>query len=541
MNLDDFNIFKEDDDTYHVAHPKGGTMIINKENMSPLLKSIMASRKAKQDADATEATKIKSKNYAKGGQVFKPKKYADGGQPQAADAYDPTSNVNSSSEMADNSDPLANATPNDANSSPQTVDAFEFRSKNPANGAAAIPPGSVGSSQAPNTGPGIEGGLREQQMAAKAYADAISGQGAAEVAAQKAGQDQIAQLPTIQSLVDKREAMDNQYKIDIANAKLDPNRVWNNKSVPAKIFAGLGMLLSGAGSGLTGQENLAAKSIQQEIERDIDAQKNDQSNIMNAWKMNREALGSDMAANLATRNQAYIGVSHQLDQAASQFKGPIAQAQYQKTKGMIDQELAVNRWKMSMLQGPTQETAGGAGAGTESAMQNHLNGLQLAFPEYYKDAQSKYVPSVGMASVPVTPDDKTELTNYDNLSRQLKGALDFQNQVGLTGAWTPQTKAQANTIKQNLVLSMNQLNNSKRPPSPEVMKLYNEAVGGIGNVNLGGTKQEIQDLQEQVQGRKENLMNHLGVKPFSDAGSSNIIRSQNGVKYEKVPGGWKKI
>lgn len=514
MKLQDFKLLKEDDNSYHIAHPSGKKMIIDKNKLSKNAGALISTMKSK------------------------PKKYDEGGEVQASDnSYDPTTDVNSSSESG-SPDSLENATSSEANSSPQTVDSFEFKSKAP---NASLPTGAAGSLQAPNTNPGVEAGLREQQAAAKAYADAISGQGTAEVNAQKNVQDQLAKLPSIADIQQKYTASDQAYKSALDNAKIDPNRFWNNLSTPQQIFASLGMILSGGGAAVAHQQPMAQQFIQNAIERDIDAQKNNQSKIMNAWKMNREALGSDMAANIATRQQAYINVSHQLDQAASQFKGPIAQANYLKAKGMIDQELAVNRWKMSKLEGPTQESAGGAPGGSESAWQNHLNGLQLAFPEYYKDAQSKYVPSVGMASVPVTPDDKTELTNYDNLSRQLKGALDFQNQVGLTGAWTPQTKAQANTIKQNLVLSMNQLNNSKRPPSPEVMKLYNEAVGGIGNVNLGGTKQEIQDLQEQVQGRKENLMNHLGIKPFSDAGSSNIIRSQNGVKYEKVPGGWKKI
>ena len=50
------------------------------------------------------------------------------------------------------------------------------------------------------------------------------------------------------------------------------------------------------------------------INRDIDAQKNSQERAGNLWKMNRQALGDDLSADLATKNQMLTGVKYKLEQ-----------------------------------------------------------------------------------------------------------------------------------------------------------------------------------------------------------------------------------
>lgn len=92
-------------------------------------------------------------------------------------------------------------------------------------------------------------------------------------------------------LVDRRNEYNNLYnqeaaKIvnDLSNTKtIDPNR-WihsNVSTVPQKIMTALGLLFSGFGSGLSGQENLAARWLKDQIDRDIDAQKANFSNNEN--------------------------------------------------------------------------------------------------------------------------------------------------------------------------------------------------------------------------------------------------------------------
>lgn len=55
--------------------------------------------------------------------------------------------------------------------------------------------------------------------------------------------------------------------------RIDPNRFWNSKTTGEKILAGIGLVLAGIGSGITGQPNAALQVIQNQIDEDIKSQK----------------------------------------------------------------------------------------------------------------------------------------------------------------------------------------------------------------------------------------------------------------------------
>lgn len=205
--------------------------------------------------------------------------------------------------------------------------------------------------------PDIEGSLLEEKAANQAKAKAEADQGAAEVLALKAGQDAIAKLPTANDISQKYKAKDDALFQAYQQNKLDPNRYWESRSTGQKVTSGIALILGGIGSGLTHQPNLAAKMIDDSINRDIDAQKNSQDQQRNLWKMNKEEYGNDLAANLATQNQLLTGVKLQLGQAASAAKGPMAQANAQSANALIDQKLAENRFKLSLMQ-PTSDSFG---------------------------------------------------------------------------------------------------------------------------------------------------------------------------------------
>lgn len=67
-----------------------------------------------------------------------------------------------------------------------------------------------------------------------------------------------------------------------SKATIDPERYVKNLGVSGKISTGIGLVLSGMGSGLTGQPNMAMQVLQNNINRDIDAQKQTITNQFNA-------------------------------------------------------------------------------------------------------------------------------------------------------------------------------------------------------------------------------------------------------------------
>jgi hypothetical protein len=113
---------------------------------------------------------------------------------------------------------------------------------------------------------------------------------------------------------EKRQVeMDRMYE-EVKNAKIDPNRFLDSKDTGQKILAGIGMLFSGMGSGLTGQPNMAMDVINRAIDRDIDAQKFNIHKNQNALSWYAQQTGNELQASSLLRAQL-------LDMVAGKIEG----------------------------------------------------------------------------------------------------------------------------------------------------------------------------------------------------------------------------
>ena len=89
----------------------------------------------------------------------------------------------------------------------------------------------------------------------------------------EAAQDQV-QKDRIQAIAERQAQLEEQiHNEDMQLKAIDTNRFWNSKSTGEKIMAGIGIVLAGMGSGLTGQPNAAIQVIQNAIDNDIKSQK----------------------------------------------------------------------------------------------------------------------------------------------------------------------------------------------------------------------------------------------------------------------------
>lgn len=199
--------------------------------------------------------------------------------------------------------------------------------------------------------PNIEGAYQEEQKANTAGANAQADQGKAEVEALDAEGKALAALPSANSIAQDYKKKDEALAKAYMNAKVDPNHYFHSMSTGKHILAGIAILLGGGTGGPV------TSMIDNSIKRDIDAQKNAQDQALNLWKMNREQYGNDQAANLATQNQLLVGTQVQLNRAASAAKAPTAMANAQSANALIDQKLAENRFKLSLMQ-PTSDSFG---------------------------------------------------------------------------------------------------------------------------------------------------------------------------------------
>ena len=327
MNLSDFTLLKEDDNSYTVGHPQGKSITVTKRGLSDKAQTLISKLKKTQNFD-------------------------DGGSAQPADPTpDPTANI----------EPEIYTTPDTAQPQPEQAPNPVDPSQVPSSGSPDMPgsgqPGNQAQSaqpaQPPNQAPAmpdLNAPLIAEQKALQGGVAAQQAQGLANAAEIRDFQNRVADETA--AFQKRKQAYDDQDAAltnAVMNKKIDPNRYWNNKSTGSKISAGIAMILGGMGAAKTGGANPATQFIQDAIHRDIEAQKNDQSQSMNLWKMNREKFATDQEAHLATVNQMLAGLKANMMLTASQYQGAQATANAAPTLAAIGNEMAQNNYKKAFL------------------------------------------------------------------------------------------------------------------------------------------------------------------------------------------------
>lgn len=193
----------------------------------------------------------------------------------------------------------------------------------------------------------------------------VEEQAAAEQQALATAREQVQQNYQ-QSLARQKEikARNDALAQDLASAKVDPDRMWNEKSTGGKIASILGILVSGIGSGMARQENLALKLLNQQIDRDIDAQKANITNKQNLFNRNLAELGEERTAEAQTRLDLLTAAEFKIKEAAAKAKVPQAQAATQAALGQIEMQKMNLKIQMGKMMSEAQSlgvTGGDAG------------------------------------------------------------------------------------------------------------------------------------------------------------------------------------
>jgi hypothetical protein len=196
-----------------------------------------------------------------------------------------------------------------------------------------------------------EPGLKMQQNAERQKAKALANQGEAEVDAIQHYQDNLEMTPTSGEVFSMYQDSDNKLRQAYADKELDPNKYWDKHS---KVLAGIGIGVSALGQILGADGNGAIEVIQEGIHHELERQKNSQDRTLNLWKMNRQMMGSDIAANLQTQNQLLLSAEYEIKKAAAAAKGPIAKAEANNSIGKLQQQIDANNAKLTLMN-PTSD------------------------------------------------------------------------------------------------------------------------------------------------------------------------------------------
>lgn len=146
--------------------------------------------------------------------------------------------------------------------------------------------------------------------------------------------NQAIQNGYLKKLNDSNAAFENELR----SKKIDPERLYGKPLVGGK----MGRAIALFAAGYNGAGSPAANFLNESINRDIDAQKNDQSKSMNLWKMHKEGLQDDMAANLQTRNNLLQMANIKIDEQMGKLPGSMADQRLTLLKSQIGNEIDQN-------------------------------------------------------------------------------------------------------------------------------------------------------------------------------------------------------
>lgn len=202
---------------------------------------------------------------------------------------------------------------------------------------------------------------------------------------------------------------------DVKNGYIDPNRYIGSMGTGQKVATGIGMLLSGFGSGLSGQSNLAMDFLNKQIDRDVQAQSTNLAQKNNLLAHNIQLLNSVQDGYRLTSAQMNSMYAHKIDEAASKSMSPQAKAAAMEAKGKL---LGQSAMFLGQIGQP----------GQGNSMDNYLNTMRIVNPERAKEIESRYVPGMGLASVPLSEDARKTLTGKQQLTDASKDMYDWASQ-----------------------------------------------------------------------------------------------------------------
>lgn len=177
-----------------------------------------------------------------------------------------------------------------------------------------------------------------------------------------------AQSQAIQSNLDQQQKSNQVYQNEVDQItkqntdlfnnvrtdKINPNQFWDSKTTGGKITAGIALLLGGISSGITGKSNPALDVIQKHIQDDIEAQKNNQTQGVNLYKLGLEKYRDTQSAHQYATLQANALLQGQLSKIAAQTGSQTAQFQAQQAIHQLGLQNAELRSNLGLRQAAIQ-------------------------------------------------------------------------------------------------------------------------------------------------------------------------------------------
>ena len=409
--------------------------------------------------------------------------------------------------------------------------------------------GPQGPQAAPGGGPSmdpsglLQQGLQQGWQGANQQAQAEQGLGEAQskvqqTAAEASARAQQAYQGNLQTLTKELNA----HMADVKNNMVNPDKYWTGDPVTgmgshSKIMTGIGMIL--AGFNPAGTSNAAIEFLKHNMDKNIEAQSKNLDMRNNLVRANLEQFRNLKDATDMARLQQADVVGHYMDQAAANARGPLAKAAALQAKSQLAATYSPLLLNMNMRQ--TMMNLGSTGMPQDEAAWQHMhNLLMLQNPEMAKDMETKHVPGMGNAAIPVPPEARQQLIQGKQLETMVK---DLHNFASTHSTMVPGT-ADYNTGQQKALALQSAVREGqlgtvyKAGEQPLLDKFVNSNPAGL--MKSFSTMPRLEELLGSNTRRMNDLKSAYGLPQQQQQTMQSQqpqYKTVNGVKYMRGPNG----
>lgn len=278
----------------------------------------------------------------------------------------------------------------------------------------------------------VQSGFRQAQagIQSEANAEAVKAQRQAIVLEQSQAIQQQAMADYQQKVVQhEKEVAD--LMADFKAHKVDPERYMGSRTTGQKVGTAIGLILGGMGGGVLHQENPALKFINQQIDRDIEAQKGEGDKRKTLLNANMEQYKDAQVAFKMTQAMQLEMVATKLKTEEAKANDPIVKARAQKAIGELKMVQGAKLAEAAKLQ--TVNALVARMGGDPEQLPAMIAALRMIDPAKAEELQKSLVPGVGLANSQKDADySKEVMDRRNNINARL---IEVQNMIKDKGTY----------------------------------------------------------------------------------------------------------
>lgn len=360
------------------------------------------------------------------------------------------------------------------------------------------------------------------------------------------------QAQKMQETIKAREAAQDTYKQqfseleaerkaairDIQEGHISPERYWTGdpktgEGGHSKIMTGIGIIL--AGFNPTNNPNAAINFLKHQMDMNLQAQAKNLDSKQNLLAHNLRQFGNIKDASDMTRVMQNDLLAHQLNQAAATAKSPMAAAAAQQAAGKLTMESA-SMFQQFAMRRAMMNLAGQPG-GNPQATEQMIAYMRAVNPEMAKSMEQRYVPGVGLGSIPIPDSARQEIIAHDKLQAAAKDLEAFTKSHTTIVPGTPEYNvgAQKALVMQQALRESMLGGVFKESEKPLLEKLVNDNPAGM--FKSFSTLPKLKELMRtnEVQG---NILKQSYGLPVQHTSIANEVKiGKDGKSYVLDPSG----